>query len=239
MNTSLHPTPADLTGYALGTIDEASAESIADHLETCADCEATLANLESVGDTVVESLRRPVSPSDYDNEPELDRAAEIVVALGRDPTLMTRSQDIEVTAIEAGGQKLGQYQLLQTLGQGGMGSVYKALHTQLDKVVALKVLPFEKTRDVDAVRRFKREMRAVGKLNHPNIVAAHDAGEADGTHYLVMEYVEGIDLSVLVSRRGPLPVTDACELIRQAASGLQHARLPFRSIRRNQPMNVA
>ena len=66
-------------------------------------------------------------------------------------------------------------------------------------------------------------MEAVGKLEHPHLVRAMDAGEADGTHFLVMEYVPGKDLSQLVRDRGPLPIADACELIRQAAIGLQHA----------------
>ena len=82
-----------------------------------------------------------------------------------------------------------------------MGAVYKALHTKLERVVALKVLP-RRLGDQQAVSRFEREMRAVGKLQHPHIVAAHDAGEVDGTHYLVMELVEGLDLAALVQKRG-------------------------------------
>src|SRR5262249_40919805 len=118
---------------------------------------------------------------------------------------------------------LGHYRLVAKLGEGGMGAVYKAVHTKLERVVALKVLPAERLADPQAVTRFEREMRAVGKLQHPNIVAAHDAGEIDGTHYLVMELVEGSDLARLVRDRGPLPIAEACELIRQAALGLAHA----------------
>ncbi len=119
--------------------------------------------------------------------------------------------------------RLRDYQLLEEIGEGGMGTVYRALHTELEKIVALKVLPTEQTKDERAVNRFKREMKAVGKVDHPNIVRATDAGEVDGTHFLVMEYVEGIDLSKLVKRVGPVPIADACELVRQAAIGLQHA----------------
>jgi serine/threonine protein kinase len=121
-------------------------------------------------------------------------------------------------------QQLGQYRLLEKLThQGGMGTVYKALHVLLMKVVALKVLPSERMNHAEAVTRFQREMKAVGRLNHPNIVQASDAGESDGTYYLVMEFVEGIDLSSLIASRGALPLADACELARQAALGLQHA----------------
>src|SRR5262249_36648202 len=118
---------------------------------------------------------------------------------------------------------LGQYQLLEKIGQGGMGTVYRALHPRLKKGVAVKVLSPSRTGDARAVARFQREMEAVGQLEDPHIVRATDAGEADGVHFLVMELIDGTDLSHLVRRRGPLDVADACELIRQAALGLQHA----------------
>jgi len=119
--------------------------------------------------------------------------------------------------------QLGHYKLLAKLGQGGMGAVYKALHTRLNRLVALKVLPAERLQDAAAIARFDREMRAVGALAHENIVAAHDAGEIDGTHYLVMELVDGADLGTIARDQAPLPVAEACEIIRQAALGLQHA----------------
>src|SRR5262249_19733331 len=89
--------------------------------------------------------------------------------------------------------------------------------------VALKVLRPELMNHVGAVARFQREVKAVGKLRHPQIVRATDAGEVDGVHFLVMELVEGTDLNRLVKRLGPLPMADSCELVRQAALGLQHA----------------
>ena len=118
---------------------------------------------------------------------------------------------------------LREYELLEKLGEGGMGAVYKARHSKLDKVVAIKVLPADKLQDEQAVARFEREMRAVGKLEHPNIVRAMDAGEVNGMHFLVMEYVRGVDLSQLVKKLGPLPIADSCEMIRQAAVGLDEA----------------
>src|SRR5262249_43271801 len=103
---------------------------------------------------------------------------------------------------------LGHYRLLRKLGEGGVGTVYKAVHTKLDRIVALKVLPAERLRAPQAVIRFEREMRAIGKLQHPNIVAAHDAGEIDGIHYLVMELVEGFDLAALLRHHGTLPIAE-------------------------------
>jgi serine/threonine protein kinase len=118
---------------------------------------------------------------------------------------------------------LGQYRLQEKLGQGGMGAVYRALHTRLKRPVALKVLPAQLLHDERAVARFRREMEAVGKLDHPNIIRASDAGEDASWHFLVMELVEGVDLARLSMLLGPLPVADACEVARQAASALQHA----------------
>ena len=120
-------------------------------------------------------------------------------------------------------RKLREYELQEEIGRGGMGRVYKALHTKLDKVVALKVLSRECMHKPTAVARFERERRAVGRLDHPNIVRATDAGEVDGVHFLVMEFVAGADLDALLRRVGPLDIADACELMRQTAVGLQHA----------------
>ena len=118
---------------------------------------------------------------------------------------------------------LGQYRLLDELGRGGMGRVYKALHTIMGRVVAIKVISPELVKDPVAVEWFRREVRASTHLVHPNIVMAYDANEAEGLHFLVMEYVEGVTLDSLVKQSGPLPVEHACALMRQAALGLQHA----------------
>jgi serine/threonine protein kinase len=130
--------------------------------------------------------------------------------------------DVSETGIAGLGQ-LGEYRLLQKLGEGGMGVVYRALHVELERVVALKVVRSDRVGDTQAVERFRREIKAAGKLEHPNIVLAHDARQIDGTQLLVMEFIEGLDLAQLLDRTGPLPIADACEAIRQAALGLEHA----------------
>ena len=104
-----------------------------------------------------------------------------------------------------------------------MGTVYKALHNRLDRVVALKVLPRGRTDDPRAVVRFEREMKAIGRLDHAHIVRAYDARGIEGRLVLVMEFVEGLDLRRLTRRLGRLGTADACELARQAALGLQAA----------------
>ncbi len=118
---------------------------------------------------------------------------------------------------------LGNYHILDRLGQGGMGLVFKAEHRRMARQVALKVLPPKAMSSPGAIKRFQREVQAAAKLMHPNIVAAYDADESRGVHYFVMELVEGRDLATLVKAQGPLPVNRAVECILQAARGLEYA----------------
>ena len=120
-------------------------------------------------------------------------------------------------------QRFGEYDLLEKLGEGGMGVVYKAQHRRMKRFVAVKMIARKATGSPDAVKRFNREVEAVAKLNHPNIVQAYDASEHDGIHYLVMEYIEGKDLAAIVKDRGPMTVHVAVECILQTARGLQYA----------------
>jgi eukaryotic-like serine/threonine-protein kinase len=136
---------------------------------------------------------------------------------------LTRYQVVQLLGANPQALAVGTYLILDRLGSGGMGVVYKARHRMLDRVVALKVLSPEVTKSRNAVARFKREAEASARLSHPNIVAAYDAHEANGLHFLVMEYVEGCDLSSLVKRQGPLSVPMALNCVVQAACGLEHA----------------
>src|SRR5262245_23311290 len=117
---------------------------------------------------------------------------------------------------------LGHYLLLERLGEGGMGQVFKARETRLGRVVALKILRKERIVKPDIIRRFHQEIQAAARLSHPNIVHAYDAEQIGDAHVFAMEYVEGIDLARLVKQSGPLPVAQACEYVRQAAVALQH-----------------
>ncbi len=188
-----------------------------------------LAELE----TLESLLRGPVSPQEsaFVAESGCQRVVQMIAAIGREPSDAadpdgaddgTKQPDDAAGSQTVEVREIGHYRLLGPLGAGGMGTVYRAPHKKLDRIVAVKLLPDEKVQDAAAVARFEREMKAVGKLDHPNIVRAFDAGEDEGTHFLVMECVEGLDLATLVRRMGALPVHDACELVRQAAVGLQH-----------------
>jgi formylglycine-generating enzyme required for sulfatase activity/serine/threonine protein kinase len=137
--------------------------------------------------------------------------------------LLTKFQAQQLAANRGKSLILGNYTLLDKIGAGGMGQVFKAQHRRMDRLVAIKMLPPDMAKDPEAVARFQREVKAAAKLRHPNVMAADDADEANGVHFLVMEYVEGSDLSVLVREHGPLSVDLAIQCILQAARGLAYA----------------
>src|SRR5262249_57981786 len=109
------------------------------------------------------------------------------------------------------------------LGEGAMGRVYKARHQVMNRTVALKIIRKERLTNEHAANRFYREVRAAAQLVHPHIVLAYDAGQVGDKYFFAMEYIDGIDLSRLIKQSGPLPWAVACEYVRQAALGLQHA----------------
>ncbi len=118
---------------------------------------------------------------------------------------------------------LGNYKLLGHIGTGGMSSVYLAEHVRMGDKRAIKVLPKSRVKDATYLARFQLEAKAIASLNHPNIVLAYDIDNDDDVHYIVMEYVDGIDMQQLVKRDGPLDFSFAAEMTAQAARGLHHA----------------
>ncbi len=120
--------------------------------------------------------------------------------------------------------KLDDYQLRERIGEGAMGQVYKAWSVRMRCVVAIKTIRKERVPSALTLERFRREVQAASQLDHPNIAFVRDAGEADGKPYLVMEYIDGFNLTARVKQRGALPVHEAVEYVRQAALGLQHAQ---------------
>jgi eukaryotic-like serine/threonine-protein kinase len=154
--------------------------------------------------------------------PETSRARPLARALvGRG--LLTRFQAERLLAGRTAGFLLGQYRILDQVGRGGMGRVYKAEHRTMRRTVALKVLSPGVLGNDRAVELFLHEVRAVAQLVHPNVVTAYDANEVDGKYFLVLEFVDGPNLNQLVRRQGPLPVGLACDYARQVAGALQAA----------------
>lgn len=136
---------------------------------------------------------------------------------------LTKYQASNVYQGRGKGLVFGDYVVLDKLGAGGMGQVFKAQHRRMKRVVALKVLPSQATKTERNVKRFYQEVEVAAQLTHPNIVTSFDAGESHGLHYLVMEYVEGKDLSSYVSQHGTLSVEQSVNCILQAARGLEYA----------------
>ncbi len=118
---------------------------------------------------------------------------------------------------------LGSYVLIEPLGEGGMGRVFRARNWKLNRHVAIKVIREEQARQPGVVARFQREIRALGRVQHPNIVMAIDADFQPGSIWYAMEFVEGMDLGRYLRTRGPMPIADACEYVVQIADALQHA----------------
>jgi hypothetical protein len=206
------PSRQDLSAFHVGNLPSETLEGIATHLGGCESCLRALERLDDAADLLVSELRMPGSP-EAPSELECRRVAALVEDIGTPDA---------VPSPPAPGD-LGQYELLEELGAGGMGRVYKARHRLMDRVVALKVLRGRWLGRPGTLSRFRQEIRALARLDHPHIVRAHDADQAGGLHFLVMEYVEGTDLGRRVREEGPLPVAEACACVRQAAAGLQHA----------------
>jgi len=134
--------------------------------------------------------------------------------------------------------RIGDFELITKLGEGGMGAVYKARQVMLDRVVALKVLPPKLARDAEFAQRFMREARATAKLNHPNIVSGIDVGQADGYFYFAMELVEGETLKQRFDRTGPLSEKEAARIGAAIASALAHAHASDLIHRDVKPENI-
>jgi serine/threonine protein kinase len=158
---------------------------------------------------------------------------EILVSLGflsreRLDRLLERHRELQRPFAIAG------YELLEKLGQGSMGVVYRARQLSLDRIVAIKILPPELAENQAFVQRFMREARAVAKLNHPNVIQGIDVGESGGYRFFVMEYVDGLTVGEILRRGGPLDETRALRITVQIAAALDHAyrnRLVHRDVK--------
>ena len=180
-----------------------------------------------------ESLLQALKESELFSPGQLDRFARVLAPLGDDPQVLCRHliQHERVPAYQlrklihgkAAELLIGPYVVLDKLGEGGMGKVFKAQDTRSGRLVALKVIRPQLLSNPLVLARYRREVQTALALNHPNIAAAYEAGESGDRHYLALEFVDGLDLARLVRGHGTLTIPEACEYIRQAALGLQHA----------------
>ncbi|MBX9624678.1 MAG: zf-HC2 domain-containing protein, partial [Gemmataceae bacterium] len=210
---AVHPSPDRLHDFLLGKLPDPEYAAVEAHLTACDECRAA-----SAADTTADSL------------------VELLAAAGRSgsatPLPAHTLSDVVPSSLAAtrewtdpaadpfappGLADHPRYRLLRRLGMGGMGVAYLAEHRGLCRKMALKVIRPGLADRPGAAERFRRETRAVARLSHPNIVAAFDAEETGGAHFLVMEYVPGETLAELVAGGRPLPAAAACRAARDAA----------------------
>lgn len=216
MNVQLfHPQRDILEAFGLGKLEDAQAASVEQHLSECPACCATLLALQD--DTFVELVRGSETPA------EVGEAAATRTDAPRFASQAARDRGRETHSPPPELANHPRYRVLELLGRGGMGEVYRAEHRLMNRPVAIKVIHDRLVQDARAVERFRRETQAAARLAHPNIVAAYDAEQAGELHFLAMEYIEGTDLAQYVQQHGPMPAPVACACIRQAAEALQHA----------------
>ena len=198
-----HPSHEQLQAFAQGRLSLADFAAMEEHVAHCDTCCGRLAEMPD--DTLIQLAKDAVTTrfrADlHSPPPESTKPPEMPPELAEHP----------------------RYKVLGLVGLGGMGAVYKAEHRLMERLVALKVINRSLLQNAAAVERFRREVRAAAKLSHPNIVTAFDAEQEGELHYLVMEFVDGLSLDRVIAKMGPLQVPQACQLIRQAALGLQHA----------------
>ena len=151
---------------------------------------------------------------------------------------LTLWQAQQLLAGRSSGYKVDRYVLLDLIGQGGMGRVYLARDSRLNRRVALKILSPERMSNPRAIARFQREARVGAQLQHENLVRIYDFGESNGRYFLVMEYIEGKTIGTLISEHGRLPPATAARLVRQVALGLEHAYLKGLIHRDVNPYNI-
>jgi urea transport system substrate-binding protein len=189
------PSREQLEQFAFGKVSPAERPGIESHLRECPACREVLAQLTPYKPT---ETWQPSGDTDPEPAPEPPPPDQL--------------------------RQHPRYRLLGILGRGGMGTVYKAEHRLLDRPVVLKMIRPELLVNSKVIQRFQQEAKMAARLTHPNVVGVYEAEEFGPSQLLVMEFVEGVNLAELVAERGLLPVAEACELIRQAAVGLEYVR---------------
>lgn len=216
--SSERPSREQLHAFLLGKVTAEEQERIAAYLDAHPEVQTDLQALDRQGDGLIAELQGD-NPSDtFTREPAFWRGLSQAKSLAPDSPSPGRDERDSLL-----GRSLGSYRLLRRLSRRGPGKVYLARREQTGEHVALKVLAPDHFGDPKAVRRFGKEKSWATGLDHPHIVRGIDAGEVEGVPFFVMELLDGLDLSRLVERAGPLPVADACELARQTALALHYA----------------
>ena len=205
-----------LEDFAVGTLPGSEFARVAGHVERCPDCEQTLQALDHLDDPFLSRLRRSTASDGSESEPV---PGHLVAAVRS-----ARSRrEADWLAAEHGPRRLGKFELLERLGAGSFGYVFRARDTELGRVVAIKIPRAGSLAGAEDVTRFFREARSAAQLQHPGIVALHETGQAeDGTPYLIEEFVQGTTLASRLAG-GPLSPRQAAELVAAVADALDYA----------------
>jgi eukaryotic-like serine/threonine-protein kinase len=211
------PTQAELSRFAVGDLPRPALARLAEHVERCPNCETALGVLDGQGDTLLRQLRLADDSAEklaFDEPP--GPLLEVVrVALRQRPAPGWLSPD--------GPRRLGKFELLEELGVGSYGYVFRARDTELDRIVAIKILRAGRLAGRDDIERFLREARSAAHLKHPGVVSLYDSGQTDdGTCFLVEEFVQGTTLAERL-RRGPVGDRQAAAWIADVAEALDYA----------------
>ena len=199
-----HPTDETLRSHGLGTLDQASAESVDKHLEGCADCQRRVAAMAS--DTALGRLREALA------SPARRVPASRRSTVFRCSTTARAKRPPPADSLPPGLADHQDYEVIRELGHGGMGTVYLAKNRLMGRHEVLKVVSKHMMNRPAALERFLSEIRHAARLHHTNIVTAYSATRVGESIVFAMEYVEGLDLSKLVKAKGPLPVAKCLPL---------------------------
>jgi serine/threonine protein kinase len=211
MDADRCPNRDDLASFALGDLPREQFDRIARHAESCRACGVALGEFDALPDQLLEGLRSPPDDDTRDAIPEHIRASLLTLA------------NRELPARPQVGSRLGKFELVEQLGSGAFGQVFRAIDVELDRPVAVKVLRGGVSASRDDIDRFLREARSAARLRHPGIVAVHATGQADdGSPFLVEEFVRGDTLAAIV-KNGPLEPRRAAEIVALAADALAYA----------------
>lgn len=200
-----------------GELPAAEFDSAISHLDRCESCRESAETLRE-GETGIADGFVPGVVDELQNETACQVALCKIIQTPKSQVDAFVPSDLSTMPCE----KLGPYRLMDALGAGGMGTVYLAEHERLKRKCAIKLLPRERVDQPGWLERFDREMTTIASLQHEHVVCATDAGHESGWHYLVMEHLDGMDVSRIASRVDQLSVEDSCEIARQAALGLAH-----------------
>ncbi len=206
------PCREDLTRFALGDLEEPTLSRIAGHIENCPVCESVLESLDGHTDPLVTALRQPLLPVVVDVPPALLTAAWSLIG----------SHSAAASAVEPP-RRVGKFELLEALGSGSFGTVFRALDTELEREVAVKILRSRRLAQADEAERFLREARSAAQLKHAGIVSLYEVGQTeDGIYYLVEEFIRGVTLEQRL-RDGPIDPNAAARMVAAIAEALDTA----------------